>query len=82
MQVTVKLHGTLRRRRPATAVGAPHQPFVMELTVGETVQALAQRLGIPPGYVNAAAVNGEAVEAEVILQDGDTVHLFPPSAGG
>jgi molybdopterin converting factor small subunit len=32
--------------------------------------------------VNAVAVNGEAAVDDVILQDGDEVRFFPPSAGG
>jgi len=43
---------------------------------------LIRSLEIMEGSVNAAAVNGDSVDNETILQDGDTVSLFPPAAGG
>jgi molybdopterin converting factor small subunit len=49
---------------------------------GATVAAVTEQLGIPEGIVNAAAVNGEAVEPDARLQDGDQVSLFPAAAGG
>jgi molybdopterin converting factor small subunit len=80
--IQVKLHGSLRRHRPADAPGAPHQPFSLPLAAETTVAQLAAQLEIPDGLVSGAAVNGEAVATDTVLQDGDTVYLFPPSAGG
>ena len=82
MQVTVKLYGVLRRHRPPDASGAPHRPFELQLPAGSTVADLNGRLGIADGMVNAAAVNGAAVEPDAQLQEGDQVSLFPPAAGG
>ena len=82
MEVTVKLYGTLRGHRPASAKGAPHHPFTMQLPEGATLSELSARLGILEEYVNAAAVNGEAAEDDAVLTDGDQVRLFPPAAGG
>jgi molybdopterin converting factor small subunit len=82
MEVEVKLYAALRRYRPATAPGAPHHPFSLSLSDGDTVAALARHLGIPEGMINAAAVNNEAVEPSLALHDGDQVALFPPTAGG
>lgn len=82
MQITVKLYGTLRRRRPSTANGAPHHPFMVEMPAGCSIRDLEKQLGIQEGSVNAVAVNGEATVEDVILQDGDMVRFFPPSAGG
>lgn len=82
MEVEVKLYGTLRQHRPQTAVGAPHHPFSLTVAPGTTITALAAKLGIPEGLVNAAAVNGQSVDADTVLQAGDSVNLFPPSAGG
>ncbi len=80
--VSVKLYGVLRRRRPDSAAGAPHQPFTFELPNGAGVDDLTTRLGISRGSVHAIAVNGQAAAAETALHDGDEVRLFPPSAGG
>lgn len=82
MDVEVKLHGQLRRYRPETAPGAPHHPFSVTAVAGATAASLAEALGIPAGFVNAVAINGEAAEPHTPLQAGDTISFFPPSAGG
>ena len=82
ISVQVKLYGTLRRHRPSDAKGGPHQPFELELPVGATVVQLLDQLGIELNMASAIALNGEATNEEVQLQDGDDVRLFPPSAGG
>lgn len=82
VQITIKLYGQLRRYRPKDLPGAAHHPFTLEAATGATAVAVADQLGIPDGLVNAAAVNDEAVANDVILQDGDQLTLFPPSAGG
>lgn len=82
MQVTVKLYGVLRRHRPVGEAGALHDPFDVQLPTGSTVADLNGRLGIADGMVNAAAINGAAVEPDAQLQEGDRVSLFPPAAGG
>jgi molybdopterin converting factor small subunit len=80
--VTVKLYGALRRRRPAEAEGASHQPFIFTLSDQATIGDLTEALQIADGMVNAAAVNGEAVSPDASLREGDQVSLFPPAAGG
>ncbi len=80
--VDVRLYGALRRYRPPDAPGPPHHPFSIYLSPGQSVNHVVAVLGIPDGLVNAAAVNGEATELSTGLQDGDTVALFPQSAGG
>ena len=82
MQITVKLYGTLRKYRPSSEPGAPHQPFTLALPEKSTINDLMQTLEIVDGAVNASAVNGDSVENETMLNDGDEVRLFPPSAGG
>ena len=78
MIVEVRLYGSLRRYRPPESSGA----FPVDLPSGSTVDTLARRLGIPEGFVSAAAVNETATESDTPLRDGDSVSLFPPSAGG
>ncbi len=82
MDLTVKLYGSLRKYRPDSAAGASHQPFPISLPENSTVIDLMQALKIEDGLVNAAAVNGEAVENNTVLKDGEVVRLFPPAAGG
>jgi molybdopterin converting factor small subunit len=82
MKVTVKLYGVLRRYRPAEAPGAAHHSFEFDLQKGASVAKLAADLGIDAGSYSAVAVNGEAAEEDIVLQEGDEVRLFPPSAGG
>lgn len=82
MQVSVKLYGTLRRRRPDSAPGAPHYPFVVNLPDGASVLQLSELLDIGSGLVSAVAVNGQVANDETTLSDGDEVALFPPAAGG
>ncbi len=42
-----------------------------------------EEIGVPPGEVALFVVNGEAVDLEnAIVQDEDTVHLYPPIDGG
>ncbi len=82
INVQVKLYGILRRYRPTDAEGGSHQPFVMELPAAATVIHLLSQLGIEQGMASAIAVNGEATDHGVQLQEGDDVRLFPPSAGG
>jgi sulfur carrier protein ThiS len=82
MELTIKLYGALRKYRPSSAGGAPHQPFSFSIPENSTVLDLMQALEIGDGVVNAAAVNGEAVENHATLHDNDTVSLFPPAAGG
>jgi sulfur carrier protein ThiS len=82
MELTVKLYGTLRKYRPDTAGGAPHQPFTTSLPENSTVFDVMRALAIADGAVNAAAVNGDSVTNDTVLHDGDSVSLFPPAAGG
>jgi molybdopterin converting factor small subunit len=82
LEITVKLFGTLRRYRPASAGGAPHHPFSLSVAPNSTISDLMDNLAIKEGFVSAAAINGEAVANNFPLQDGDTDPLFPPAAGG
>jgi len=82
IEVQVKLYGVLRRRRPETVGGAPHHPFAISLSDRATVGDLLDVLDIDHTLVNGVAVNGQSSIVESILENGDDVRLFPPSAGG
>jgi len=72
----------LRANRPADIGGAPHHPFDIILNGGATAVHLAKQLGIEEALVTGVAINGKTAELDTVLQDGDQISLFPPSAGG
>lgn len=82
MKVIIKLYGILRRYRPAQLPGARHQAFELEIVDNMSVAELTKRLGIDAGFVAGAAVNGESVQLDAIIREGDSVSFFPPVAGG
>ena len=71
--ISVLLHGELqqfgvKRRHIAGA--------------GSTARELVTSLGIPAAETAAFIVNGEQVESDVVLRDGDTLELLPAMTGG
>jgi molybdopterin converting factor small subunit len=82
MEITVKLHGVLRRYRPKESEGAPHHPFTMILPAKATVDDIQEGLGLDQSIGFVAAVNGEAAELDTVLEQNDVVYFFPPAAGG
>ncbi|WP_420629214.1 MoaD/ThiS family protein [Candidatus Leptofilum sp.] len=82
MKVEVKLYGMLRANRPAEAPGLPHHAFEMTLPAGTTAIHITEALGIEDGLVTIVAINNGTAELDTILQAGDQISLFPPSAGG
>jgi len=75
MHVALKCFATLSRFTPADA-----EAFAV--TPGETAGGLAERLGIPMADLKLVFVNGEHVELNAQLKDGDRVGLFPAVGGG
>ncbi|MCA9954673.1 MAG: MoaD/ThiS family protein [Ardenticatenaceae bacterium] len=82
MKVEVKLYGMLRANRPVGVAGAPHRPFDITLQDGATAVQVAKQLEINEGLLATVAINGQTAELDTVLQDGDQISLFPPSAGG
>lgn len=78
----MKLYGSLRGFRPASAGGQPHHPFTVELSPGETVAKLIDRLQIPEEMIHVVSIDGRQATMDSPLQDGETLHLFSPAAGG
>ena len=79
MNVTVRLHATLRR---PTAAGLQNRVTV-ELEPEATLAALLQvlNLGLAPEHL-LAVVNRRRIDPPDRLHPGDEVHLFPPISGG
>jgi molybdopterin synthase sulfur carrier subunit len=79
MHITVKLFASLARFSPG---GLPGTPFELSLPEAATIQALADRLGIPAEETKVSFVNGLIRDPDWTLQQGDEVGLFPPIGGG
>lgn len=52
-----------------------------EITEGETVNALVERLGFPKKDVKIIFVNNKVAGFDTVLKDGDQVALSPPVGG-
>lgn len=49
---------------------------------GSTVLDVVRQLSVPESQVRIIAVNGRQCELQTKLNEGDTVFIFPPAAGG
>jgi sulfur carrier protein len=80
MLIHVKLYASLRRYRPELALG---QACDVDLPDGSTVEKLVlEELRLPSNEVAITLVNGIQQPRDCALNDGDTVALWPPIAGG
>jgi sulfur carrier protein ThiS len=75
MKISVRLRGNLR---PS---GAP-EIQILEVDERGTVEDLLGLLGLRPGDVWLAMVDGQLVEADRPLRSGDELSLIPPVGGG
>ena len=82
MTVTIKLYGVLRRYRPEEFPGSAHSPFKLKTVDTVSIQQLTQLLDIDAGMIAGAAINGETVQLDTMVHDGDEIAFFPPVAGG
>lgn len=74
MRVTVKLFATFRDGR--------FKVEERELSEDSRVLDVLQQLTISPEEVAICLVNGRDVKEQHLLNDGDTIALFPPVGGG
>ena len=75
MQITVKLHASLR---PYGKSDSKYGLFPLETSEKATVRQVLRELGIPPEKVRMILLNGKGVDSETILSAGDRIALFPP----
>ncbi len=75
MQVTVKLHASLRSYGKSDSNNGL---FPLKTTEKATVLEVIRQLGIPPEKVRMILLNGRGVDSSSILSNGDRVALFPP----
>jgi sulfur carrier protein ThiS len=84
MKITFKLFATLSDYLPPSS----RQGNVMELEVppDASISQIIEPFGLPPRLVHLVLVNGNYVQPEDrlsrTLNDGDTLAIWPPIAGG
>jgi len=74
VRVTIKLFATFRDGR--------FKVEEMELTEGTTVLDVIQPLNITPEEIAICLRNGKDANEHTVLNDGDTLAIFPPVGGG
>jgi molybdopterin converting factor small subunit len=80
MHIEVKLFANLRKNLPPGSTGSKAR---LTLEDGATIHALIEQLKIPVELAQMVLVNGEQTrEFDRPLNEGDTVSIFPPVAGG
>jgi molybdopterin converting factor small subunit len=77
MQVHIRLHGILRDRLAPELKGRA----TLDLSAGSSLQSLLDHLRLD-GYLHASINEEIAEDFGSLLNNGDTVDLFRPSAGG
>jgi sulfur carrier protein ThiS len=60
----------------------PADGLTVELASPESVQALAERLGLPLDEIKIVVLNGRRVPWSALAADGDRVGFFPALGGG
>lgn len=75
MKIAVRLQGELARQISADRIE-------LDLCDGSTIAQVVAALGLRPGQVWLAMVDGILVEADRPLQPGDELTLIPPVGGG
>lgn len=81
MKIEIKLFATLKKLLPPHADG---RTATLEIEDGLTVAGLLEQLQVPKELAQLVLVNGVSIEGKYsrTLQEGDTVSVFPPVAGG
>ncbi|WP_334134279.1 sulfur carrier protein ThiS [Tepidimonas sp.] len=83
MTVTLKLFATLSDHLPPEA---RHNEVTLDWAQGQTVQAVIDRLALPPRLVHLVLVDGVFIPPEQRttrrLAAGEALAIWPPIAGG
>ena len=84
IQVTFKLFATLQDYLPAEAKKT--NALTLDLEPGTTVAQIVERFALPLRLVHLVLIDGNFVppaeRASRILNDGETLAIWPPVAGG
>jgi sulfur-carrier protein len=79
MQITARLHGTLRKYLPA---GSKGNVITVDVPDAATVADVVDRLNIPRDHARLFVSGDEHLHSTAVLRDGQELNLFPPLAGG
>ncbi len=83
MQITLKLMATLTDYLPQPRQG--HQ-ILLDIAPGTTIQDVVERFRLPWKLVHLVLVNGVYIAPDQrdtrVLQEGETLAIWPPVAGG
>ncbi len=74
MKIEMRLFATFRENR--------QKVISMEVPEGTDAAALIKTLNISPNEIAILLINGRNSKPDHVLQEGDTVSLFPPIGGG
>ena len=79
MKVNVKLFSSLRQYCPDYN---PSMGMDVEMPSPASVGDLLQRIDIPPKKVPVVSCQGRILKHDEMLEDGSTLQIFQPVAGG
>ncbi len=79
MKIEIALYATLSQYLPKSA---QNRKAVIDVRDGATVDDVLRQLGIPQDHPNILLVNGKQARETTALNDGETLSVFPPLAGG
>jgi sulfur carrier protein ThiS len=79
MQVTIRLHGTLRKYLPT---GGRSNVSTVDVPDGSRISDLLAQLGIPVDHAKMLVSGDEQLDVSAALRDGQELNVFPPLAGG
>lgn len=77
MNIEVKLFPTLQKYSKIKS-----RNFSYQIKKGTTVSEFLKELGIPEEVAKIIIVNGQRVEKNFVLKNGDRLSIFPLIAGG
>jgi len=84
MKIVLKLYATLRDYLPAEA--AKTSALTLDVAAGSTVQQIVERCALPQSLCHLVLIDGNFVpppaRASRALQEGETLAIWPPVAGG
>jgi molybdopterin converting factor small subunit len=76
MRILVKLYGDLKMYAPGD-----RNPFELSVPQETTLGGIHAMLAIP-GHAHVSLINGRRAHRESRFEEGDTLVMFPPLAGG
>ncbi len=79
VNISLKLYSIYRSMLPPDS---QRGEIMLEIAEGTSVRSLLKEFGIPTDESSVVLVNGQTVDLDGDLQEGDAVSAFPAMAGG